>query len=227
MSAVLGVDGCATGWIGVVLRARGMRVVWAPGFAALVEQAGDVDCIGVDIPIGLPDSGRRQADVLARHALGRRRSTVFDTAVRAAYEAATHAEADAVHRASTGTGLSVQAYRLGPKVLDVDAFARRGTHVVLEVHPELSFARMAGGPVLAGKKTWAGQQRRRALLAEQGLDVTELQDSTDAGLRTAPDDVLDAVAVAWSAHRWVQGVAVPLPAEPEVFSDGHRVAIWC
>lgn len=223
MTRVLGVDGCPTGWVGVVL--DDLALLFAPTLAELVDLAGPVACVGVDIPIGLPSSGRRQADLLAREALGRRRSTVFDTAVRAAYLAPTHAEADALHRAATGTGLSVQAYRLGPKVLDVDAFVRQGSCVVLEVHPELSFARMAGAPLLAGKKTWAGAQHRRALLAAEGLPVDRLDDSSGAGLRGAPDDVLDAVAVAWTARRHAAGLATSLPADPELL-DGLPVAIW-
>ena len=41
----------------------------------------------------------------------------------------------------------------------------------------------------------------------------------------APDDVLDACAVAWSAHRRATGDARWLPDPPEVFSDGIRAAI--
>lgn len=226
MTRVLGVDGCAGGWVGVVLDDLTLHLGATLGsLVAAAEEAGPLACIGVDIPIGLPRAGRRQADVLARQALGPRRSTVFDTAVRAAYLAPTHAEADALHRAATGSGLSVQAYRLGPKVLDVDAFVRLGSHVVLEVHPELSFARMAGEPLLAGKKTWAGAQRRRALLAAEGLDVDRLDDVLGAGRQAGPDDVLDAVAVAWTARRYVAGVATALPAEPELL-DGLPAAIW-
>jgi predicted RNase H-like nuclease len=228
MSRVLGVDGCPTGWVGVVLAPDGLQALFAPVVAdlvALAERDGPLACVGIDIPIGLPQSGRRLADEHARRALGRRGSTVFDAAVRAAYLAPTPAEADAVHRAQTGKGLSVQAYRLGPKVLDVDAFVRRGMHVVIEVHPELSFARMAGAPLLVGKKTWAGSQRRRELLAEQGVVVERLGDAGEAGLHAAPDDLLDAAAVAWTARRYADGLAEPLPAEPELL-DGLPVAIW-
>jgi predicted RNase H-like nuclease len=226
VTRVLGVDGCPTGWIGVVL--DDLSLHFGATLASLVtaaEAGGPLACVGVDIPIGLPASGRRQADVLARAALGPRRSTVFDTAVRAAYLAPTHAEADALHRAATGSGLSVQAYRLGPKVLDVDGFVRLGSHVVIEVHPELCFARMAGEPLLAGKKTWAGAQQRRDLLAAQGLPVDRLEDVAGAGLRAAVDDVLDAVAVAWTARRHMAGLATSLPAEPEPL-DGLPVAVW-
>jgi predicted RNase H-like nuclease len=104
-------------------------------------------------------------------------------------------------------------------VLDARAFAHAGTHVVLEVHPELSFQQMAGEP-LPPKKTPAGAQVRRALLQEHGLEVPPLP-------RPArPDDLLDACAVAWTARRYLAGQASSYPAEPEVFSDGLPAAIW-
>ena len=39
------------------------------------------------------------------------------------------------------------------------------------------------------------------------------------------DDVLDACAVAWTAHRHAVGEARSLPDPPEVFSDGIPAAI--
>ena len=40
-----------------------------------------------------------------------------------------------------------------------------------------------------------------------------------------PDDVLDAAAVAWSAHRMATGTAQSHPNPPEE-ANGHRIAIW-
>jgi predicted RNase H-like nuclease len=114
----------------------------------------------------------------------------------------------------------VQGWNLGPRVLDAGAFARAGTHVVLEVHPELSFQAMAGEP-LPPKKTTAGAARRRELLAAEGIVVPEVPRPARA------DDLLDACAVAWTARRYLAGQASSYPAEPEVFSDGLPAAIWC
>jgi hypothetical protein len=69
-----------------------------------------------------------------------------------------------------------------------------------------------------GKRSWNGQQERLALLRATGI---ELPARLEAGLAPA-DDVIDAAAAAWSAHRIARGEAQPLPA-------GHvsRVgAIW-
>ena len=223
---VLGVDGCPGGWVGAVLvpGAPRPRVVVAPTVELLVETVRadlDVQVVGIDIPIGLPDSSIRQADVLARRALPGRASSVFTTLTRPAYLAADRVAADAVNRGLSGQGVGAQAFALRAKILEVDAWLRsRPTVDVIEVHPEVSFATMAGAP-LPGKRTAEGQQARLDALAAAGI----ARPSVLRGSGYAADDVLDACAVAWSAHRRATGDARWLPDPPEVFSDGIRAAI--
>jgi predicted RNase H-like nuclease len=223
---VLGVDGCPGGWVGAVLvpGAPRPRVVVAPTIELLVETVRadlDVQVVGIDIPIGLPDSAVRQADVLARRALPGRASSVFTTLTRPAYLATDRAAADAVNRGLSGQGVGAQAFALRAKILEVDTWLRgRPTVDVIEVHPEVSFATMTGGP-LPGKRTPQGQQARLDALAAAGI----ARPSVLKGTGYAPDDVLDACAVAWSAHRRATGDARWLPDPPEVFSDGIRAAI--
>ena len=225
---VLGVDGCRTGWVGIVLDGGRVTAVHGTTITEVLDKAGSdggLACVAVDIPIGLPDTGRRQADVLARRALGPRWQSLFLTPVRPALLTADFAEAVALNRERAGEGLSRQAFALRTKVLEVDALVRDGARpVVVEVHPELSFATMSGGPLAAGKKTWAGAQERRALLARHGIPVPE--DLGPAGALAAVDDVLDAAAAAWSAGRCAAGLASSLPASPERFSDEIPCAIW-
>ena len=52
-------------------------------FVADVDLGGHLAVIGIDIKIGLPDTGRRQADVLAYKLVRPRRSSVFMTPVPA------------------------------------------------------------------------------------------------------------------------------------------------
>jgi predicted RNase H-like nuclease len=226
-SAVLGVDACRVGWVGVLLRDDDARVLVAPHFAALVDAAGsvgDLAVVGVDIPIGLPDDGPRRADVVARLRLPRgRKSSVFPTPARAAVAEVVHADASTANRGALGVGLSIQAFRLVPKILDVDSFVRGGPPVpVLEVHPEVSFAELDARSVVPSKKTQEGTQARRRALGAAGVRPPAY--STGAGY--AEDDLLDACAVAWTARRYAAGTAYPLPDPPEVFSDGLPAAIW-
>jgi predicted RNase H-like nuclease len=94
--------------------------------------------------------------------------------------------------------------------------------LLFEAHPEVSFRTMAGEPLAHAKKTWAGQARRRELLAKQGI---VLPDSLGPAGQAPPDDVLDAAAVAWTAHRMATGTAGSYPDPPEI-QDGARIAIW-
>ena len=79
-----------------------------------------------------------------------------------------------------------------------------------EVHPEVSFALLAGGPLAFAKRTWNGQRERLRLLAVAGI---ELPDRLDVGLVRA-DDVLDAAVAAWSAIRIARGEHVTFPGDP-------------
>ncbi|MEV7808028.1 DUF429 domain-containing protein [Microbispora sp. NPDC088329] len=237
---VLGVDACGAGWVGVVPPAGPRdggtaRAYFATRVADLVARAdadGEVAVVAVDMPIGLPDGGpgglrgrgRRRADVLARAELGPRWRSVFMTPVRAALEADDYASAVAVNRRLAGEGVSRQAYGLRRKLLEVERWTRESGRRVVEVHPELSFARLAGAPLPHPKTTWAGAERRRELLAAAGVVLAG--DLGGAGAVAGVDDVLDAGAAAWSALRVVSGEARPLPDPPEVFSDGIPCAIW-
>jgi predicted RNase H-like nuclease len=228
---VLGVDACPGGWVGLAW--GGGERLWAyhaATVAALVEACradGPVALVGVDIPIGLSDTGTRDADVAVRGRLGVRRSSVFEAPVRAALQAPDHATAVAVNRAATGRGISVQAYGLRHRVMEVDGWLRAEVAgdrpAVYEVHPELSFARMAGHPLPDGKRTWAGAERRRMLLVREGLFVADLG---EAGRRAHVDDVLDAAAATWTAGRILTGDAESLPDPPQLTPDGLAAAIW-
>ena len=226
---VLGVDACPAGWVGVVIDPqRRASVFVAPditGLVDLVRERHDVPVVAVDIPIGLPDAGGRQADAEARRALVGKASSVFSTPVRAAVEAATYEEARAANLAATDgrTSVSAQAYALREKVLQVDAWVRgRPGARVIEVHPEVSFARMAGAPLLARKKDADGVRARREALAAHGI----VAPAWFRGAGFGEDDLLDACAVAWTAVRHALGVSESYPEVPEVFSDGIPAAIW-
>ncbi|MGH3949469.1 MAG: DUF429 domain-containing protein [Pseudonocardiaceae bacterium] len=224
---VLGVDACKAGWVGIVLAGSQVSAFSAADIGdlvALAEADGPIEVIGIDIPIGLPDRGRRRADVLARQAIGSLRSSVFMTPVREALEAPDHRRASAHNRALAGEGISIQAFGLKPKLLQADRWVRQAPCRVVEVHPEVSFADLNGAPLDVGKRTWAGAELRRRLLADAGIVVEGEFGAT--GRQAGVDDVLDAAVAAWSARRVARGEAVARPDPPEVFSDGWPCAIW-
>jgi predicted RNase H-like nuclease len=223
---VLGVDGCRAGWIGVVLGAGHPPVgVFGPSIVDLVNEAGPVDLMGIDMPIHPPDAGARPADLAAREHLGRKASSVFPTPARTVLAAATYEEACRVARAIDGRAISRQAWSLRNKILEVDGWLASAPCPVQEVHPEVSFSLLAGAPIAASKRTWAGQSARRRSLELAGIPVpSDLGPSGVAGV--GADDVLDAAVVAWSARRIAEGVARSFPDPPVRLVDGTTPAIW-
>jgi predicted RNase H-like nuclease len=227
--AVLGVDGCRVGWVGALVAEPGMQVLVAPTFAGLLDAARhaapELLAVAVDIPIGLPDGPPRLADLLARQRLpAGRKSSVFPAPTRRATEQTTHVEASVTNREATGgIGLSIQGFRLVPKILEVDACVRAGSPLsIIEAHPEVSFAEIDPAAVVPSKRTSEGLAVRLGALRSVGLEPPAYR----RGQGYAADDLLDACAVAWTARRCADGTATRLPDPPEEFSDGLPAAIW-
>lgn len=208
--AVAGVDGCRGGWVVATWSGGDARPALevVADFAAVADdlERGRWDLVAVDMPFGLADAGPRRCDLEARRRLGPRRSSVFPAPVRAVLACRTYVEALAASRAACGVGLSRQAWNLVPKIIEVEAAARRlGTGRLAEVHPELAFAAMVGAPLAHPKRTAPGQAERRTALAAAlpGLDLVPEALPRLAG--AAADDVADACALAWSAQRLAAG----------------------
>jgi predicted RNase H-like nuclease len=228
----VGLDGCRGGWVLAQRDASGTvlcRVI--ERLDDLAHQLPIPDLVGIDIPLGLPERGARDCDVKARRRLGLRGSSVFPAPVRAVLHAAEYAEANARHRATDGRGLSKQAWNLIPKIREADALAHRSREWqarMHEVHPELSFAMLAGGvPLPAAKRTPLGQRLRRDVLrAAFGADaVDQALEGRDRRAAQA-DDALDALAVLWSAERLARGDALVLgdPAARDATGLMMRIA---
>lgn len=161
---LVGVDGCRAGWVIAASDETLATPIFgiAPSFRALLDAlAGSSALVVVDIPIGLPsgvpvDDGTRRVDGLARAFLGGRRgSSVFSAPCRPTLAAASYREACELEVSARGhgKGLSQQAYRIIPKIREVDEaieVAHQGpvtgeTRVwVREAHPEVIFAALKG-----------------------------------------------------------------------------------
>jgi len=222
---VIGVDACRTGWIAVVLREGSEPTAhYLSSIDAVESVAPSAAAVAIDIPIGLPSDGRREADLQARKFLGVRRNSVFLAPVREAIVAETHALATQASFDLTGTGISQQAYALGKKILEVERWLVSTRCPVYEVHPEVSFAVMLTAPAIASKKTWAGMTERRQALEAEGVRLDGV--GGVATLRASVDDMLDAAVAAWTAARIVRGEARSFPAFPRAHTSGRPVAIW-
>jgi predicted RNase H-like nuclease len=206
---VAGVDGTKGGWIAIVLDAG--RFVEDHILLPIKTDCSELSnalVIAIDIPIGC---GPRRADAEARAFLTGAASTVFTTPSMEILESPFR----------PGLGVSAQAHALGPRILWVTALARSDSRM-REIHPEVSFRAMNDGLALRyPKKSAGGALERIEILHRHGITLDQLHNAGFAPL----DDVLDAGAAAWSAHRIATGIARSLPHPPEML-DGYPVAIW-
>ena len=190
----------------------------------------------IDIPIGLPERGYRACDGEARKRLGAAASRVFlgarrpllgflpedfpaaNLVERGTAQAAANAWAKAVGE----PGISVQLWNILPKIREVDRQMTPALQDRLrEAHPELVFQRLAGGNILPRKKSPEGRQRRRGLVAALGFSDIDAWLGALKGAGAAPDDLLDACALALAAHR--PGAVLRSPATD---ARGLRMEIW-
>jgi predicted RNase H-like nuclease len=121
-----------------------------------------------------------------------------------------------------GRGISQQAWRILPKIREVDDLLRadvKRAEQILEVHPEVCFAQWNGGtPISSNKKGAPGKAARAALIDDiwsmQRERLLDELKQTDRG-RFEVDDLYDAFAALWTMRRHRAGRARTLPAAPE------------
>ena len=188
----VGIDGCAAGWIIATID----RVIVVPKL-----RLDEFELVGIDMPMGLVDGPPRACDIAARKFLGRAGSSVFPAPPRAALAHTDYGAALAAARSTTGRGISKQTFNIMAKIAELDSLIDpTNRHKIVEVHPECAFKALNGDESLPSKKTPAGQDLRRRLLADH-FDVP-----ATAPPGAAIDDLLDAYAVLWSAQRYRSGV---------------------
>ena len=187
----------------------------APFVVAALDDLPETDMVVIDIPIGLPESGRRGCDLEARALLGPRRSSVF-TGVRRPLLALSSYEAANAWGKRDGEGLTKQMWNILPKIREVDAWitpARNRTF--REGHPELAFVGVSGRPMVHYKKTPEGEAERLDAMAgfiDRDTVLEWLKAARGSG--AARDDIVDALALCRSAARVLLGRHGQLPAEP-------------
>ena len=239
---VIGVDACRRGWVAVSLEVsplahRAPRLLAVrmdgslPGVLGQAER-DPAQVVGIDMPLGLLESGWREADRMARGLLGPRRSSVFAIPPQAVWAQPSYQAANQLCRELTGKGFSVQAWGLRAKLLEANQYREACEHPMYEVHPELAFGAMAGAPLAYSKHTAAGRELRRELLARAGIVLPASSSGRVAGTWVAGcygaapvTDTLDAAAVTWSTARIATGQAVILPHRPQRDSQGRQITI--
>ncbi len=163
MEQIAGIDGCQSRWLAIA------HMPGSSSFTAQVLTTNELAAqpwtlAAIDIPIGLPDSGAREADGAARKFVGPRASSVFPCPIRPALEATSWEEACEITYQHNGHRISQQTFGILPKIRAVDECVRSTDlrQHLFEVHPEVSFASWQGSPMLHAKKDVRGHEQRRA-----------------------------------------------------------------
>ena len=131
-------------------------------------------------------------------------------------------------------GVSIQAFGIVPKIREVDRLMTTELQKIAhEAHPELAFSFLTGHPMQYNKKMPEGREERlRALEQTPSGLLGGIRPAFEKALKTfkrkqvAPDDLLDAYAVAWTALRIANRQADHLPAKPPIDKKGLRMEIW-
>lgn len=227
---IAGADGTSKGWVAVVCD-DDLGKPTACFVNALAELPRTLRVVAVDVPMGLPERGCRDADRLARKALGEpRRRSVFPCPIRSVLGARSWEDACARTERVDGRRVSKQTFGILQKIEEADGLVRSESwarRLLYEVHPELSFAKMSGTPMEYSKKSQAGRAERRRIITDVfGPGTFEAALATVRGNHVASDDLTDAFAAVWSAWRILHCQAEKLPAERTVDGKGLPMHIW-
>ena len=224
-----GVDGCRQGWLCLEDHNGALTGHIFKSFAALLAAMPKVEIIAIDIPIGLPEQGKRDCDVAARFHLGRpRASSVFSTPVLGILHEEKYSVANLKHRDIDGRGLSRQAFAILPKIREVNVRLQPNPALqqrVREVHPEVCFAFWNWGvPMPHRKASPEGRDERERLIdAEWPGQRLAILDCLQGSFEY--DDLNDAFAALWTARRVAQGTARVLGSQP-IDKYGLRMEMW-
>jgi len=230
MAAYLGVDWAGDGWLAVAFDEAEFD------HATVFEEIGGLwhryedsaERVLVDVPIGLREGGSdrgqeggsdRECDVLARQMLGPRRAAVFTPPVREATRKRRYPAAKRVNERTAGRSLSKQAFAISDRIAAVDDLLRNvpeARTAFAESHPEVCFRAFADEPLQHSKATAGGYAERMRALARFDADappVVQAVAEATGGADVTVDDVLDAVALAYTA-RPGPGSLRSLPPDP-------------
>lgn len=234
MPTVLGVDGCPHGWCAVSLDTTTNALVprHYDTFSEVIKAKARI--IAIDVPIGLMEGpGGRDCDREARTFLRwPRASSVFSPPLRQTLKlcgaSGNHAKATARNKRLSGKGISIQAFGIAPKILEVDeamtrAFERRAH----EAHPEVSFAVLSGHPMKHRKSRTDGRAERWQALRKVFPQLPDAPEKPGI-LRGLCDleDYVDALVCAWTARRILERKCESLPAKPPRDQLDLQMAIW-
>jgi len=220
LSQIIGIDGCKRGWFSVWQNPD--DTIQSSIFSTLNHLKDFFNdeahlIIGIDMPVVLSDFIPREADQLARKLLSKKASSVFTAPTPEMLEQPNYERASYVSKRLFGKSMSLQSWYLFPKIKDVQTIIHDAHINLYEIHPELSFRAMNHEEViLESKKSKEGFEIRNNLLRRhfESFDFESIRNLYPRK-DVMDNDILDAMAVLWSARRIQANEASFLPKIPE------------
>lgn len=238
---VAGVDGCKGGWFVVITSVKAPNCpeancnfelkssFVAKAFAEVLSKTTDCKLICVDIPIGLSDGDKpRECDIAARKVLGKFRvGSIFPAPIRQCLSTDDYKTASEISYKYANKKLSQQSFNIMDKIRQVDDLMTPELQQrVREIHPEISFwALNEKKPMQYNKKKASGRIERMQLLTSIFPDIEEIVAQIRKPKKVAPDDILDALAAAWTASQIILQKTQTLPENPQLDSKDLRMEI--
>ncbi|MFZ9614988.1 MAG: DUF429 domain-containing protein [Candidatus Methylopumilus sp.] len=220
MSLIIGIDGCKSGWFSVWENQD--KSIHSSVFSNLNELKNFFKnesqlIVGIDMPVVLSEVIPRQADQLARKLLSKKASSVFTAPTPEMLDQPNYEKASLVSKKLFGKSMSLQSWYLFPKIKDVQTMIHHEDMQIYEIHPELSFRAMNNEQViLESKKSPEGFAIRNSLLTMHFKNFIFEEIRRQYARKDVMDnDILDALAVLWSAKRIQSNQASFLPQAPE------------
>jgi predicted RNase H-like nuclease len=226
---VVGVDGCKGGWAVASLTGDRFDIGIYKHIADVLVAHVDAERILIDMPIGLPESvDDLRPDAQLRTMLKGKASSVFNSPCRQAVYVDAEG-ASAVNKAVLGKALSAQSIGIIPKIRELDEYlSLHAGHreMLLESHPELVFAKLAGTPVLEKKRDREGQQKRLGILSGYQPSVrAAVEHAVQRGDQAALDDIIDAACLAVAAQLSLRQPLLSVPERPQTDARGLKMQV--
>ncbi len=205
-SYVVGVDGCKYGWVAVAIDRDGnFEISMHSTFDTIFTTYPKASKYLIDMIVGLGTTKvERNIEKLARQKLKpNRTSSVFTPPCRAAVYEKNYEAAKIKNIAITGKSISIQAWNIVPKIIEVDQFILKNKSFqkrIFESHPEICFAGLNNGkPMMEKKSKLEGRKERMDLLEKyfpKSKSIFEKGRQQFLKKEVKDDDLVDALVLA-------------------------------
>jgi len=199
---IVGIDACRFGWCAIGSYQN--QLFWScfSDMNSLIESYPKLNRILIDIPIGLTSQNfKRTVDAQARTFLNKRKSSIFSPPCREALNAKNYKESLAINKKIVGNGISIQAYNIGQKILEIDRWlnSKPKNIEVYEAHPELCFKTLnnENDPDYS-KHTKKGIDQRKNIIFSHDEALKSVFENLMASFKRSEvkrDDILDAMVL--------------------------------